>query len=183
MNPHGTPENLRPWRKGQSGNPGGRRRTPPFTKALEKVIGMKVKDIGIKPSDKIPLAIVKTMVSQALNGDMRTAVDIANRVDGPVRLAQAVGYENPYDAEPDDALQMDMAIQIARVMVERSLAFKLPLPEVAQEAVRRMDAETVAEAERAGIIEPSKTFGTPPEGEEPQRGPVGGADAKAGEEK
>jgi hypothetical protein len=68
-------------------------------------------------------------------------------------------------------------------MIERSMAYDLELPDFAQEVKAEMEAEAAAEAERDGIIEPSKTFGTPPEGEEPQRGPVGGADAKAGEDK
>ncbi len=60
---------------------------------------------------------------------------------------------NPYEAEPADVYH-EIAVQIARVMVERSVAFKLPLPKVAQEAVREMDPETVAQAERDGILDP-----------------------------
>jgi hypothetical protein len=59
--------------------------------------------------------------------------------------------------------------RVAAVMVERSEAYDLELPDFAQEVKVEMEAEAAAEAERDGIIEPSKTFGTPPEGEEPRK--------------
>jgi hypothetical protein len=88
-----------------------------------------------------------------------------------------------YEAEPGEPRVQELIKRVGAVMVERAMAYNLRLPEVAQQAVRGMDAETVAKAERDGIIEPSKTSGTPSEGEEPQRGPVGRADAKPGEDK
>jgi len=60
MNPRGNPENLAaPWREGQSGNPKGRPKKAPFARALDRISRMAVKDIGVKPTDKVPFAIVK----------------------------------------------------------------------------------------------------------------------------
>ncbi len=67
----------------------------------------------------------------------------------------AAAASDPYGgAEPGEERQREIAVGIARIMLERSRAFKLRLPEVAQEAVRAMDPETVAQAERDGLLDP-----------------------------
>src|SRR6266849_4753409 len=102
MNPRGNPENLgAPWREGHSGNPKGRPKKAPFAKALDRIARMAVKDIGVKPTDKVPFAIVKRWAQEALRGDLRAAIEMANRVEGPpVQTLQHQGLEGFYQAEP-----------------------------------------------------------------------------------
>ncbi len=168
------------WQKGQaSPNPSGRPKTP-LTDALRDGVAQVDKSDGLSIAEKL----AEAQIRQALQGSLPHFHEIRVAIEGPDTHAVQVALDNPYNAEPGEQRQREIAVRVARIMVERSRAFRLPLPEFAQEAVRGMDAETVAEAEQDGIIERSKTRGTPPpEGEEPQRGPVGGADAKTGEDK
>jgi hypothetical protein len=61
---------------------------------------------------------------------------------------------NPYGVEPGEPMREEIYYRVARIFVERARAFKMPLPEFVQEAVRGMDAESVAEAERDGLLGP-----------------------------
>jgi hypothetical protein len=61
-NPGGTPENLKPWPKGVSGNPGGRRKQPDID-ALDKLI----KEMAAEPS------IARTWLTAAL-GNVKAGI-------------------------------------------------------------------------------------------------------------
>jgi hypothetical protein len=171
------------FKPGRSGNPGGRPQGAVYAKAFRKVSRMRVSQLEINPRDRVAFALAKVTAKEGLRGKIQAIIEIANRVDGPP--TQTIDYgplQAVYEAEPGPPRVAELIKRVAAVMVDRSEAYDLALPDFAQEVKAEMEAEA-AEAERDGIIEPPKTFGTPPEGEEPQKGPVGGADDKTGEEK
>jgi hypothetical protein len=68
-------ENLKPWKPGQSGNPGGRPRKTPLTDALQRIVQ------NPEAADKLARAIYKV----GAKGDTRAFKEIADRVQGKVR--------------------------------------------------------------------------------------------------
>jgi len=140
------------FKPGQSGNPGGRPSTALFTEALKRVCGMAVKRIGVKPTDKVSLAIVKVWAQRALNGDVRAAIEMANRVDGPpAQTLQHQGLENFYQAEPGEPRQKEILGHVVEILLERSRMYGLPVPEIVREAEAEIDAEEQkAEEENTG---------------------------------
>jgi hypothetical protein len=115
--------------------------------------------------------LAKVTAKEGLRGKIQAITEIANRVDGPP--TQTIDYgplQAVYEAEPGPPRVAELIKRVAAVMVDRSEAYDLELPGFAQEVKVEMEAEAAAEAERDGIIEPSKTFGTPPpEGQEPRK--------------
>jgi hypothetical protein len=76
-------ENLRPWPKGTSGNPGGRPRNKPITEELERQL------LQEGPSGKTwAAAIVEAMLRRASKGDVRAFAELADRLEG--KTAQPV---------------------------------------------------------------------------------------------
>ena len=69
----GRPENLTPWRPGQSGNPGGRPKRKPITEALEKVF-----------TPEQCLAVAQALLKQAKKGSISHVQEAANRLEGKV---------------------------------------------------------------------------------------------------
>jgi hypothetical protein len=74
--------NLKPFAKGQSGNPKGRPLKNPFTRAYEAVAQLLTKDLGVKPTDTVAEAIAKMVAREALKGKIRAVAELANRVEG-----------------------------------------------------------------------------------------------------
>ena len=70
--------NLRPWKKGQSGNPRGRPKGRSITDALRKLL-----DEGIDGKDLVD-ALAKKAYAQAMKGDFRFFNMIIERLDGKV---------------------------------------------------------------------------------------------------
>lgn len=67
-----------PWKPGQSGNPKGRPKSKSFKGALNKAIDEA-------DGDKSLLELIaKSLINQALAGDVRAIKEIANRLDGKV---------------------------------------------------------------------------------------------------
>ena len=79
----GRPENLKPWRKGQSGNPGGRPKKLPLTDELRKLLAEVVPDDRQRRTfaEKIAEAVVK----KAAKGNLQAVREIADRVEGKAR--------------------------------------------------------------------------------------------------
>jgi hypothetical protein len=73
---NGRIQNLRPWRPGQSGNPGGRPKTKLFKEALDAEIE-KAGDDG--PSLR---KIARTLLNMAAAGDIQAIREVADRFDG-----------------------------------------------------------------------------------------------------
>ena len=65
------------WKKGQSGNPGGRPKSRPITEAMRK---------ALEAGDLASMAdLAKTGIEKAMAGDHRFWHDVMDRLDGPVR--------------------------------------------------------------------------------------------------
>jgi hypothetical protein len=87
---HGRTENLKPWKPGESGNPGGRPKRTPLTDACREVLAQTI------PSDSqartYAQAIAEMLAAKALEGDIRAAQELADRAEG--RPRQSVEIEN-----------------------------------------------------------------------------------------
>jgi hypothetical protein len=78
-NVSGRPENLKPWPKGVSGNPGGRPKSKPLTEELERLLEQK------PPKGKgetWAALIAQALVVKASKGDVRAISELANRLEG-----------------------------------------------------------------------------------------------------
>ena len=72
--------NLTPWKKGQSGNPGGRTPKPISDKMLQRLIAHKGKVAG---------AIVQAAIEKAMEGDIPAFIAIRDTVEGkPVQKVE-----------------------------------------------------------------------------------------------
>jgi hypothetical protein len=73
---------LKPFKKGESGNPSGRPKTLPLTEAYREIAQMRVpKNVDPKQrtySQLIALAIA----SEAMHGKVQAAIEIADRIEG-----------------------------------------------------------------------------------------------------
>jgi hypothetical protein len=81
----GNPNKTKPyrWKKGQpSPNPGGRPRLSPYTDAHRAIAEGLVKDLGIKATDSVAMAVAKVVAREALRGKIPAAKELADRVEG-----------------------------------------------------------------------------------------------------
>ena len=72
--------NLKPWKPGQSGNPGGRPRRDAISAALRQQLAVQVSD-DRSVADVIAAALIK----RALGGDVRAIREVADRTEGRPR--------------------------------------------------------------------------------------------------
>ena len=78
-----------PFKKGQSGNPGGRRKEKLFADAMR----MEIKEAG---DDNYKLRqIARKLLDMAEKGDMAAIKEVADRIDG--KVPQAVGTPQDED--------------------------------------------------------------------------------------
>ncbi len=97
--------NLKPFVKGQSGNPGGRPKGPSLTRLLREALAkteIRKKDGSSMrlPEGQTVLDLVATIVlQQALGGDVRIIKEIWDRLDGrvPAKVDAAVHHSSPTD--------------------------------------------------------------------------------------
>ena len=90
----GCPENLKPyrWQKGQpSPNPGGRPRKAPISDAYAHHVGMRLPDdirlrFRLRRGATWADAIAVTQIRSAVKGNSVAAKEIADRIEGRVRL-------------------------------------------------------------------------------------------------
>lgn len=80
------------FQPGQSGNPSGRRKEKPWRDALNLALNRVIE--GDPQGRKKLQAVADRVVEEALNGDMRAAEEIANRLDGKVPQALIGGDED-----------------------------------------------------------------------------------------
>ena len=79
-------ENLRPWRPGQSGNPGGR----PKKRVLDEILTELLEKDGAKEASAIALSVLR----KAKDGDLRACQFIAERTQGrPPQALQISGED------------------------------------------------------------------------------------------
>lgn len=90
--PNNTPPGLRPWVKGQSGNPKGRPKRPTISEALYKHLRTTMVQITI-PKGNVTTTItvskweafITRMADKMVNGDMRTIEYFGERLDPRVK--------------------------------------------------------------------------------------------------
>jgi Family of unknown function (DUF5681) len=97
---------LRPWRKGQSGNPHGRR--PKGLATVEKLRAALVKDLP---------AILEVVVKNALAGDITAAKTILERVLPPLKAVEVPAYLEEFTGSLSEQGQ-----QILQAMAAGSLS-------------------------------------------------------------
>ena len=84
----GRVENLKPWKPGESGNPGGRPKTKPLTEELQRLL----EQAAPKGKGRTWAAVIaEALLTKACKGDVRAIAELANRVEG--RPFQAVGVD------------------------------------------------------------------------------------------
>ena len=84
----GRPENLKPWKPGQSGNPGGRPRTRPLTDELTQLLEQDAPNANGK---SWALVIAEALLMKARKGDVRAFTVLANRIEGKPHQSIALG--------------------------------------------------------------------------------------------
>ena len=72
-------ENLKPWKPGQSGNPGGRPRTRPFTDELTRLLEHDAPNANGK---SWAMVIAEALLRKARKGDVRAFSVLVNRIEG-----------------------------------------------------------------------------------------------------
>lgn len=81
----GRTQNLKPWAKGVSGNPGGRPKRTPLADACRELLSKPAPD---DPSGRsYAEAIAEQLGKKALAGDIHAAREIADRAEGKARQA------------------------------------------------------------------------------------------------
>ena len=79
----GRPENLTPWKPGQSGNPGGRPKMAPLAHACRELLA---KPVPSDPKGRTYADVIAQMLAdKALAGDIRAAQELADRAEGRTR--------------------------------------------------------------------------------------------------
>ncbi len=86
----GRPENLTPWKPGQSGNPGGRPKRSPLAEACRELLSLPVP--GDPDGRSYAELIALSLAKKALKGDVRAAQELADRAEG--RPRQAIEIES-----------------------------------------------------------------------------------------
>ena len=76
----GRVENLKPWAKGVSGNPGGRPRTAPITELLRELLQKPCP--GDTQNRTYAHKIAEAMLKRTSQGDVRAAREVADRTEG-----------------------------------------------------------------------------------------------------
>jgi Family of unknown function (DUF5681) len=93
-------ENLKPWAKGVSGNPGGRPKRLPLSDALRELLDQTCPDDDAGRT--YAQVIAETLLRAACRGDIRAAREIADRTEG--RPPQGVVFATEPEAALDHAL-------------------------------------------------------------------------------
>src|SRR5271166_3074377 len=75
----GKPQNLKPWPKGVSGNPGGRPKAKPLTEELERLLEQEAPN---GKGETWAARIARALVLKASKGDVRAISELANRLEG-----------------------------------------------------------------------------------------------------
>lgn len=81
-------ENLRPFPKGVSGNPGGRPKSKPLTEEIERLLEQEAPE---KNGRTWAAVIAEALVRRAATGDVQAIAEVANRLEG--RPAQSVALD------------------------------------------------------------------------------------------
>lgn len=96
------------WKKGESGNPGGRRKDKPFFDALRMEAAAAERG---DPCEALPGSLRWNARQLLEKGDVQAIKEIADRLDG--KVAQAIVGD-------DEADPINLVTEIRRVIVEKS---------------------------------------------------------------
>jgi hypothetical protein len=99
-NPRGNPQNLRKWKKGQSGNPKGRPKLPDISEALAKILADE------KDGYSALEATLMALRAKAVKGDIRAAEALLDRAFGKPR--QSVDHTTGGDKLPPTAVRVEL---------------------------------------------------------------------------
>ena len=97
-------ENLKPWKPGQSGNPGGRPKRKLIDEALEELL--------LRNDSELALAIAKKLLARAKTGEVKAIQLVAERVQGkPKRQLELSGPDGgPLDIHNMTDEELDQRI-------------------------------------------------------------------------
>ena len=84
-NPNPDQSNLKPFKKGQSGNPKGRPKLPDIKAAMAKVLAEEKNGMDALE------AVLRALRTRAIKGDVRAAQELLDRAFG--RAKQSIEYE------------------------------------------------------------------------------------------
>lgn len=100
-------KNLKPWKPGESGNPGGRPKTKLLTSELQRLLEQEAPKSN---GQTWATVIAEALLVKARKGDVRAISELANRMEG--RAAQAVAV----DLDATDGLAEALAKARKRVI-------------------------------------------------------------------
>ena len=91
-------ENLKPWPKGVSGNPGGR----PKTKVLSQAYRDQLEQVvpGDPQGSTFAEKIAEALATKALKGDVQAARELADRSEGKAQQSVAIRNTNDEGVPP-----------------------------------------------------------------------------------
>jgi hypothetical protein len=119
----GNPENLTPWKPGQSGNPGGRPKRKPLTDKLLEVL----------EDPKQLEVLVRVWLKQAQKGSIMHLREILDRVEGRVALPVDVSGHVTHEMTDEEKSR-------AREVLARMTAYDAqPLPPASDDAANEAD--------------------------------------------
>src|ERR1700733_2616920 len=86
-NPKGRPQNLKSWKPGQSGNPGGRPKKLPITESYEQFANEKLpedvcKKLGLKAGSTYAQGAARAQFIKALQGETKAVAEIREAIEG-----------------------------------------------------------------------------------------------------
>ena len=96
----GTPENLIPYKPGETGNPNGRPPVlPELKELLTKILSEEITDTSSKKKVIALDAVLLTLRNKALKGDMRAIQEVLDRFYGKPNQGIDVKLDGPTDSE------------------------------------------------------------------------------------
>jgi hypothetical protein len=101
-------ENLKPWPKGVSGNPGGR----PKKKLISDELGRLLQEEALDGTGKTWAAVIaESLLKEAAKGNVRAISELANRVEGKPLQAVELGMNSSseIDTMTDEELKQRLA--------------------------------------------------------------------------
>jgi hypothetical protein len=103
MNKNGAPQNLKPFPKGLSGNPGGRPKKTPLSDACRELLNKPATD---DPAGRTNAELIaERLVAKAVAGDIRAAQELADRAEGKAR--QSIEFEHARLREAFDSMSRE----------------------------------------------------------------------------
>lgn len=95
-NPNPSP--LTRFKPGISGNPSGRPKTKPIADAYRRILLSGAMDLKLGRKDPNLEKFAKSMIKQAIKGNVKAAAEITNRIEGPVGQHLEVSVTHELDS-------------------------------------------------------------------------------------